>query len=234
MINNGSISVSVDGGTAPFNYEWSNGQTSGDITGLAPGDYSLMVTDYNGCSQSIAVTVGIDSLPHISIVQQSPDGCLPQLAQFNTDSTGVIGYYWDFGDSSYSTEQNPLHTYNNSGIYTILLVATTSDGCLVSASATDTINSVNFGVSIANAFSPNGDGINDLFKPNMSCTHNLTYTFRIFSRWGELIFETHDRTKGWDGRYNGVLMPVDVYVYYIKYDCDNCSDFLQGNVTLVL
>jgi len=234
LSNNGSISVNVSGGTSPFNYHWSNGQTTPDIAGLAPGDYNLDVTDFNGCTQSITVTVGINPLPDISVTMQAPKLCVPQLVQFSSDSSGVIGYYWDFGDSTFSSEQNPLHTYYNAGIYTILLVATTSDGCLDSIYVSDTISQVNFGISISNAFSPNGDGKNDFFKPNLNCTGNLNYTFSIFNRWGELVFETHEGAKGWDGRYKGKPMPVDVYIYYIKYDCDDCSDYLQGNVTLVL
>jgi gliding motility-associated-like protein len=92
---------------------------------------------------------------------------------------------------------------------------------------------VNFGVKVSNAFSPNDDGKNDDYKPIINCTSNLNYTFRVFSRWGQVLFETNDQNQGWNGMYNGKPMPLGVYVYYIQYSCDNCSDLLKGNVTLL-
>lgn len=233
LINNGSIGVNITGGTSPFDYLWSNGEIAPVATGLAPGDYNVVVTDSNGCSQSITASITMDSLPHISIAMQSPTACRPQLTQFISDSTDIVSYYWDFGDSTYSTEWHPLHMFRNAGIYTILLIVTTSDGCLDSIYAIDTITRVNIDVNMSNAFTPNGDGVNDLFKPNMNCVGNLNYILKIFSRWGELIFETNDAAAGWDGRYRGKPVPIGAYVYFVNYDCDNCSDFVQGNVTLI-
>ncbi|MEO5673152.1 MAG: PKD domain-containing protein, partial [Chitinophagales bacterium] len=231
--NNGSISITINGGTPPFQYFWSNGETTKDITDLAPGDYDLLVTDSNGCTQTLIATIGMEILPVISISSQVNNACSPQQVQFISDSTGVVKYQWDFGDSTQSNGQNPIHEYQNAGTYIIQLIVTSTEGCLDSIYSTVTIESVNFGVNISNAFSPNSDGVNDVLKPIIKCSGNLNYTFSIFNRWGELIFETHDPGQGWNGKYNGKGMPVDVYPYYIKYDCNSCSSFLKGNVTLV-
>ena len=84
-----------------------------------------------------------------------------------------------------------------------------------------------------NAFSPNDDGKNDSFKPLMKCTGNLTYVFKVFNRWGEIVFESNSPAESWNGKYKGEPVPLGVYVYYLQYSCDNCDEFLKGNVTLV-
>jgi gliding motility-associated-like protein len=85
---------------------------------------------------------------------------------------------------------------------------------------------------VPNAFSPNNDGVNDVFIPlNYGL---LNYEFRIYNRWGELIFETNDTTKGWDGYYNGVEQELDVYVYVVSGNGEDGVHYSkQGNFTLV-
>ena len=86
---------------------------------------------------------------------------------------------------------------------------------------------------LPNAFTPNNNGINDVFKPKLIGVHN--YDFMIFDRWGELIFETNNSDEGWNGRYQNKLCSNDVYVYKITFKDDVKNDFHQyiGSVTLV-
>jgi gliding motility-associated-like protein len=93
---------------------------------------------------------------------------------------------------------------------------------------------------IPNVFSPNNDSINDQFKPvglsilNHPAGEQLQYHFRIFNRWGELIFETDDFTKGWDGTYKGKPAPLDVYMYTVEaHGLDTKKFFIRGLVTLI-
>jgi gliding motility-associated-like protein len=87
-----------------------------------------------------------------------------------------------------------------------------------------------------NAFTPNGDGDNDRFLPVLYCPVSL-YTFRVFNRWGEIMFETTDPVQGWDGSFNGLDAPSDVYVWLMEYQGgqEEASGIIQkkGNVTLL-
>jgi gliding motility-associated-like protein len=140
-------------------------------------------------------------------------------------SSGAISYYWDFGDNTSSTETNPSHTYIDAGEYQIYLVATNAHECK------DTFNlpgkiiaTLESEVDIPNAFTPNPNGgnggtysatdtNNDVFHPVIRGIDK--YELNIFSRWGELLFVSHDTAIGWDGYYKGKLCTQDVYVWKI-------------------
>ena len=84
---------------------------------------------------------------------------------------------------------------------------------------------------IPNAFSPDYDGINDIFKPKAN-TELLNYNLQIYTRWGALIFESNDINKGWNGIYKGKDCPVGVYVYRICYKGYG-SIFLNEGKTII-
>jgi gliding motility-associated-like protein len=91
---------------------------------------------------------------------------------------------------------------------------------------------------LPNTFSPNGDGLNDVFFPRGKGIHGLR-NFRVFNRWGEVVFEqanlqANDMSKGWNGTFNGKLASQDVYVYTIDVICENNFVFShKGNVALI-
>jgi gliding motility-associated-like protein len=87
-------------------------------------------------------------------------------------------------------------------------------------------------VFIPNAFSPNNDGENDVLFVRGGMIKEMT--FRVYTRWGELIFESFDRSEGWDGTFRGKQMDPDVYDYYLEYTCiDDQESFIKGNITLL-
>jgi gliding motility-associated-like protein len=87
-------------------------------------------------------------------------------------------------------------------------------------------------VGVPNAFSPNGDGINDVVKVEGKGIVKLI--FRIFNRWGEKVFETTDKNIGWDGYYKGVLQEMEVYTYSVQAELINGDIIpLKGNITLL-
>lgn len=87
---------------------------------------------------------------------------------------------------------------------------------------------------VPNAFTPNADGLNDLFKPKFYC-HIPEFRFKIYNRWGEKIFESGDVNKGWDGTYAGLKLPVGSYVYFIKYKTiSGIIKTVKGMVALVM
>ena len=152
------------------------------------------------------------------------------LATNNTDYT----YRWTANATlSATTIYNPTARPTQDTTY-YLQVENTA-GCL-------TLDSISIGVRapicglpvvfIPNAFSPDGDGYNDELLVN---GNNITaMTLSVYNRWGEQVFQTQDQTVGWNGRWNGINLPPDVYGYYLQCVCDDGSTLnTRGNVTLL-
>lgn len=95
-------------------------------------------------------------------------------------------------------------------------VDVTFNSCVYRDSLQVTLKNCDCNTTVPNAFSPNGDGINDVFKPTFTCFPQ-NYRFSVFNRYGQLIFETRDFNTGWNGTYNGSAAPVGTYYYIIKY-----------------
>ena len=83
-----------------------------------------------------------------------------------------------------------------------------------------------------NAFTPNGDGLNDKFRPIFNGYHNF-HEFRIVNRWGQTVFESANSDPQWDGSFGGVPQDMGVYYYYISYDCGGNTIEAKGDLTLV-
>ncbi len=150
--------------------------------------------------------------------------------QFNSQSEAI---YWLWNPVTYLSDpiaKSPLATPLESTRYT--LVGINQYGCKDSAFVNvKVIYEPNSG--LPNAFSPNGDGLNDIFK-----VENLRYDklveFRIFNRYGQMVFETQDGRKGWDGTFNGKPSPTDVYFYTVKLTLPNGTErAFKGEVTLI-
>jgi len=142
----------------------------------------------------------------------------PQSIYFTNSSIGAISYSWDFGDGSYSTEVNPDHLYtDNLNGHTITLISESSEGCLGSSQITiEFIEGLIY--YIPNSFTPDGDGYNQTFKPVFTSGFDpYNYEMLIFNRWGEIIFETHDVTYGWDGKYALKNCREGIYSYKITF-----------------
>jgi gliding motility-associated-like protein len=149
----------------------------------------------------------------------------------------IVSWQWDFGDISSgaanaSTLQNPKHLYNLAGTYTITLIATTNLGLQEIHSAVIVVDKNGQKILIPNAFSPNADEKNDCFKV-ISNSKLKNYEFRIFNRWGELIFSAFDLESCWNGQYNNADCDLGIYFYYMKAKTD-CSQIIRkGDILLI-
>ena len=209
-----------------------------NVTTAMSGTYRLIVI-LNGCSSINAINdVKIGDYP---IVNLEPDLLLPFGTQHTIISTiqnGPISTYsWSPATNLSCTNcASPVADIKNSISYT--LKVTNIFGC----SASDDINIKvicdNIQVFIPNAFSPDGDGINDVLMIRAAGPITVKY-FRIFNRWGELIFEKsnfspNNISYGWDGKIKGVVGPPDVFVYTAEVMCDNGTSFIyKGNVSIL-
>jgi gliding motility-associated-like protein len=168
----------------------------------------------------------------------------PVSTMINT-SQDAVAYSWDFGDGTGGvTDVTPVHTFPGSDVtsYTITLVAYSLTGC------TDTAR-VNIEVYedivyfVPNAFTPDGDNFNQTFKPVFVSGYDpYDYVLFIYNRWGEIVFESHDASVGWDGTYgdgaygdgNGIVMD-GTYVWTIEFKVTQTSERkkIEGHVNIL-
>ena len=130
---------------------------------------------------------------------------------------------------------NKNYYYQHMGTYIVVLVAETEFGCKDTAIDTIKVASI-FTFYAPNAFTPNHDLINKEFKPIGAGWSNSNYEFRVFDRWGNVIFETNDINETWNGKIGGnsSLVPLDVYIWKVTvYDRDGNKHKFVGDVTIL-
>ncbi|HKL09021.1 MAG TPA: PKD domain-containing protein [Bacteroidales bacterium] len=159
--------------------------------------------------------------------------------QSECNDTSGCSYLWDFGDGKTSIATNVTHYYEKPPDdeipkeYDVKLVVTNSQGCVDSLIKERAVKVIGEGdIAFPNAFTPNEDGINDIFKPVYKGV--VEYELLIYNRWGELIFRTNDLDMGWNGKVGGKEAKSDVYVWKAEGTFTNGRPFeLAGDVTLI-
>jgi gliding motility-associated-like protein len=200
--------------------------------------FTVIGSDAVGCfptKDSVKITV----FP-IPLVNAGADITLPAGIPFRLNanpSADVNSIVWT--PATYLSCTNcpaPFVSPKTKTEYTITV--TNAGGCVNEDKITISVNCGTENIFIPNIFSPNGDGINDVFYIRGSGITGINY-FRIFNRWGQLVFERKNAplntpSAGWNGTLNGVLLPPDAYVYMVDVNCDNGkTTTLKGDITLV-
>lgn len=227
------------GGTAPA-YQWQvNGVNAGNESpvfnsnGFSNGDEVICrYTSNSGCGDAISndIRLVVNPLPEVTGGQTTirAGETIPLILQATGD---ITSYSWSPGDAlSDSTIANPLATPGKSTTYSLLV--TTAEGCKASAKL---IVNVIRDLRIPNAFTPNGDGKNDIFYVLGGPAGSEVKDFAIFNRWGQKVFQVHDVPPGDPAfGWNGAGAPGGSYVYIItmKFN-DGSQQVLQGTVLLV-
>ena len=172
-----------------------------------------------------------------------PEEILISNPQIQLDNqTTILGdntYQWSFSNMPTSEDVNPFVTFPAIGKYQVILLATSplaAGGCTDQVVKTIEVKN-DFYIYVPNAFSPNFDNLNDVFKPEIS-EYGIDvkiFEMEIFDRWGHNLFRTTDYKKGWNGKNkNGEILKEEVYIYRIKYkDMDGNSYDKMGHVTLL-
>ncbi|MFN8166908.1 MAG: PKD domain-containing protein, partial [Bacteroidia bacterium] len=227
-----------------YNWNLDDGTVSQDEnpshTYVAPGTYdvSLTITSPEGCiaTQTVEDVVTVYGFPDAAFLQSDNSvSIFTPVVTFTDNSTDAISWQWDFGDGSTAVDiENPVHEYADTGTYLVRLIVANQGGCVDTTYGYVYVEQ-EFTVYIPNAFTPNGDGVNDSFVANgIGWT---AYEMWIMDRWGKELFHSTDRTYQWDGSYysnNSTLCQNDVYEYIIKVtDYKNQSHKFIGHVTLV-
>ncbi len=216
-------------------YHWSPAMYLDDSTSSAPvirpvstQNYTIVVTTINGCKDTLHYYATVFPAALISI----PDSVVlyPGESYQIDPLTNCNSFKW-FPPAGLNADNvsNPLATPDISTRY--IVNGTTSDGCK-STDSIDIIVNPDGLLVLPNAFTP-GTGANNEFKIIKRGIATLNY-FRIFNRWGNLLFETNNIDKGWDGTYNGQPQPLAVYVYEVQAVTSSGAIFnKKGNVTII-
>lgn len=156
--------------------------------------------------------------------------------QFVNETSNASIFNWTFDTLQTSSQTSPIIAFphTQAGQYEVKLVARSIYNCVDSTSQIIEVIDVP-SVYLPNAFTPEGDGVNDIYYPVLRGVKKEGYTFQVFDRWGELIFSTHDLQEGWDGYYLGELSKQDVYTVVVKaVQIDSAKKIHEtGRVTLL-
>lgn len=238
--NDGSVMALVTGARGDVIYSWPAvpQQIGPMITDLGDGVYNVTARDSEGCERSGFGIVGSKQLIEAEFAFQ-PDTVTPVVitssgfAFFNR-SEGGTEYLWDFGDGTTSTQSSPFHVYADTGTYYVTLTVTDSAGVCVDERTHGPFVVVEDGsLFMPDAFSPNGDGFNDLLSIGGALI--VDFELRIFNRWGQEVFSTQTPSDAWDGRTkSGKLAPEGVYVYALTATIPGENPIRQkGTITLL-
>lgn len=212
----------ASGGVPPFTYNWSSGTVSGANNELMTTDEDglvlLEVTDAQGCTTTYSLNVDIPVLGdpdfELSSFGFSNFGvyAISDPITFTNLATGdYLSVLWDFGDGNFSGEDNPTHTYSNTGSYVVTQTVTYPFGCVYERVITLYVEE-GYKLVMPDAFTPNEDGINDFFGPVYEGLSSLE--LNIYDTWGSLIYtEDDDNFTGWNGKINDELAENGNYYY---------------------
>jgi gliding motility-associated-like protein len=228
--NNGSAAVTVSGGTPGYSYYWNpTGQTGQTATGLAPGTYTVTVTDTNGCLQVQSALIGMINQINAAITASSTSIAAGEYIQINV--TGGDTYLWSPASGlSCATCPDPIVSLDQTTEFCVKIEEGTV--CADSLCITITVAEPCTQLYVPNVFSPNDDGENDVLYLRGSCIK--TMEFFIYDRWGERMFSTTDVKTGWDGKYKGEPLDQAVFVWYLKATLESGQEIRRkGNITLL-
>lgn len=220
--------INAPGNNVAWDWNFGNGTTSTQQnptgvsfenpsnTSVATFGISLTVTSDKGCVIKDTVTNMITSYPiPTAAFTYGPEPTNIYDAEITFIDNSVIAsqWLWDLGDGASSTDQNPVHHYVDSGSYYVTLFMENIYGCKDTTSKMVRIDPT-FAIFIPNAFTPDGDNVNDFFfAKGYGITQLETL---VFDRWGVLVYEGYQLDSKWDGSYKGKLGVTDVYPYKIR------------------
>ncbi len=198
-----------------------NGNTLSEIfTGSSCEDIGIMITDAAGCSQSMTMTdvVCVNPNPSASFAWSPIEPMLGGTVSFENTSIGGTTYTWDINGQGASGESVSYNVPSlESGEFQACLEVVGPGGCMDAQCYTVVLSAESY-IFVPNSFTPDADGTNDVFAPIIAgLTSDYRYTFRVYNRWGDVIFETNDPNDVWTGDVHGgnYYAQPDAYVYEI-------------------
>jgi gliding motility-associated-like protein len=229
-------------GGLQFTWDFGDGSSSADPNPTheydKPGVYtvSLLEVDTTTCNKrdSTQETITVSSKPQAAFTYSPSPPTANTPLVFTNESIGGVSYKWLFGDgdSSVQTSMDPVtHLFVRTDTFLVCLLTTNAAGC------TDTVchpaaTLINPLLDVPNAFTPGRNGQNGVVKVmGFGITHMV---FKIYNRWGKLVFVSTNPDVGWDGYFQGTIQPMDVYAYTLEADfSDGKHESKKGDITLI-
>lgn len=188
-------------------YEWQDMSNSANIIITTPGEYWVKVTNSLGCTATDTLKIPAIWPAPSNFLKETDSVCTFESVEVSSSNT-YASYLWSTGETERTIEiQQP-------GVY--WLKVTDLNGCSGTDSITLIEKKCRRDVYIPTAFTPNGDGKNDVFKP-VIFGKPQKYGFTVYNRWGAVVFQTSDPQKGWDGKIAGYIQPTGVFVWTCYY-----------------
>jgi gliding motility-associated-like protein len=215
--------------TGGENCLWNTGDTAQFITVSPSTNSNFSVIISNGdCSDTASFNLIVHPLPELTI---TPYYSIMQGDSIQLFATGSGLFSWTPGNTLNCVNcSNPIASPEETTNYCVTV--SDNNDCLSTECVLVSVQ-IPASIFIPNAFTPDANGLNDVFRPVLNEVHN--YTLLIFNRWGEKLFESNSVDQGWNGFYKGHLCEQDVYVYKISYieNADGSTHEKIGDVTLV-
>jgi hypothetical protein len=228
----GAITTTASGGVGAYTYLWSpNNESTSSINNILAGNYSVVVTDANGCAATNSFVVNLTGSLDLEVDPEF--AAILEGDTVNLSVTGANSYTWS-PSSGLSCNDCPNPVATPSSTTTYFVTGSDAYGCTGSASITIFVTEICEAFFVPNIFSPNGIGpeANNTLCVAGGCILELRY--QVFNRWGEKIFETTDPDICWDGVYRGEPVGSGVYAYKVYARLSNGEIIEQaGSLTVV-
>ena len=208
-------------GLPGFSVLWQDGSAGPTYTIREAGTYYYEAQQGECTIRDTAVVRLLDAAPLLSVADTAL--CQDETLLLDATAEGAELYLWQDGS------KEPLYEVIQPGRY---LVKAVVEQCVLEDSIT--VRWCEPCLAAPNAFSPNGDGVNDFFAPIVQCPFPA-YSFQVFNRWGQLVFETDSPKESWDGTFNGQPAPSEVYFYRLSFQPfrGEPAERRQGDVVLL-
>jgi len=235
--------------SSPFGNQWFKegwpiaGQTAQTLELDEIGLYQVQATDPGTGITALSNEIEIQFAPTPAFDFGASQRIAPAGQTITFSSIGAdqpLAFDWQFGDPNSgalnsSTQPSPTHLYAVAGRYSVQLIAKDANGCQHSVFKPDFIQITGApdlpGIFIPNAFTPNGDGNNDLFRVRGEVSG--LFFLAVYNQWGEELFQTENPDTGWDGLRNGLPVQSGTYAYMVKISVGEKEKVLSGMVTLL-
>lgn len=224
-----------------FIWDFGDGTTSAEVNPThlysSPGTYNvrLIAIDTNTCNKrdtSAYFTITVYSKPTAFFTwSPNPPTENTPVIFTNLSSPDAIRFLWNFGDGESSTVRNPVHQYNATGRYRAELIVYNAANCTDTFALTVDVIIVPV-LDVPNAFTPGRFGENAIISVKGFGIGKMEW--KIYNRWGQLIFQTNNRKLGWDGTFKGSVQPMDVYAYTLDVEFTDGKKYRKtGDITLL-
>lgn len=221
----GFIGLTVQGGEAPYGYEWSNGSASSELFNLTAGKYVVTVTDANGCTSVQMFDILEPESMTLQISSRPDNGLGVGEAMVSVSGgDGNYQYSWSNGDTASLALGLSIGTYG--------VTVTDGQGCKVTEEVEISIGEKPDCLEIHMGFSPNGDGINETWY--IPCiTYFPDNEVTIINRWGQELYHIFSYDNTWDGTTNGTPLPDGTYFYIVDIKTNTSRRQFKGTVSIL-